>query len=348
MSGYSVGAAEEDRMSPDRPLAVTGKASAQDLSTVPDRPQIEPREMSTGGPVVLGMQSAEATWKHTLGWEERSERRGGRCFLIVKATFTGSFRIVARFPMTNTGWAQAWKTLVELDRDGAAKALEALADRESAAARKAELAEVIAQSIGVLADARYIPGSGELPDIASGSRVDIRFLADRLVFVSQATVPRVLAGFGYPDVETVEVGGPGRIQRFTAGQQMALGMAFGPETEILPSMTTILPRVTTRIKTVVRFQTTRCELFAVVTHIEPDVLRMQLSPALWAIREAREPAAQPGAGGGQTTEDGEAQDRADEPGSIVDQLAKLAGLLESGLLTREEFDRLKAGLLGGP
>jgi hypothetical protein len=32
----------------------------------------------------------------------------------------------------------------------------------------------------------------------------------------------------------------------------------------------------------------------------------------------------------------------------VDQLAKLASLLEAGLLTREEFDRLKGGLLEGP
>jgi len=33
---------------------------------------------------------------------------------------------------------------------------------------------------------------------------------------------------------------------------------------------------------------------------------------------------------------------------VVDQLAKLASLLESGLLTRAEFDRLKAALLAGP
>ena len=32
----------------------------------------------------------------------------------------------------------------------------------------------------------------------------------------------------------------------------------------------------------------------------------------------------------------------------MDQLSKLAGLLESGLLTRAEFDRLKAALLAGP
>ena len=120
-------------MSLDRDLATTGKASAPDLATVPARPQIEPREMSTGGPVVLE-RGAEASWKHALGWEDRPERRGGRCFIIVKATFTGSFRVIQRFPMSDAGWRRAWKALVGLDRDGAAKALEALADRAGAAA----------------------------------------------------------------------------------------------------------------------------------------------------------------------------------------------------------------------
>ena len=76
-------------MSLDRDLATTGKASAPDLATVPARPQIEPREMSTGGPVVLE-RGAGASWKHALGWEDRPERRGGHCFIIVKATFTAA------------------------------------------------------------------------------------------------------------------------------------------------------------------------------------------------------------------------------------------------------------------
>jgi len=76
---------------------------------------------------------------------------------------------------------------------------------------------------------------------------------------------------------------------------------------------------------------------------------MQLSPALWAIREARETAGQPGAGGSpDAADDDGAYARADGPASVVDQLAKLASLLEAGLLTREEFDRLKGGLLEGP
>jgi hypothetical protein len=332
-------AAKEDRMSLDRDLATTGKASAPDLATVPARPQIEPREMSTGGPVVLE-RGAEVSWKHALGWEDRPGRRGGPCFIIVKATFTGSFRVIERFPLTDAGWSRAWKTLVKLDRDGAVKALEVLADRADAAGRKAELARLAAQTIGVLADARYIPGTGELPGIASGSRISVRFVADRVVFISSATVPRVLAGISYPDVVTVEVGGPGRVQRWTPGQQLALGMAFGLEAEILAT-------AATRIKTVVRLETTKCELFLVVTNTEPDVLRMQLSPALWAIREAREQAGQPGPDDGPAAAAGEAS-AAGGAVSVVDQLAKLASLLEAGLLTREEFDRLKGGLLEEP
>jgi hypothetical protein len=322
-------------MSLDRDLAGTGKASTRDLATVPARPQIEPRELSTGGPVVLE-QGADASWKHALGWEDRSERRGGRCFIIVKATFTGSFRVIERFPMTDAGWRRAWKALVKLDRDGAATALEVLADRAGAAGRKADLARLAAQTIGVLADGRYIPGSGELPDIDGGSRLDVRFLADRVVFLPPGSA-RVLAEFSYPDVAAVEIS-HGRIRRWTAGQQAALGIAFGLEVGMMASQMI-------RIKSVVRFETGTCELFVVDDQTEPDVLRMWLSPALWAIREAREAAGRPGPADGAAAVAG-------GPASVVDQLAKLASLLESGLLTREEFDRLKdallAGLDGGP
>ena len=79
---------------------------------------------------------------------------------------------------------------------------------------------------------------------------------------------------------------------------------------------------------------------------EPDVLRMQLSPALWAIGEARKAAGRPGLETGPTGPVAPAgpAGEAGGPSSVVDQLAKLASLLESSLLTREEFDRLKAGL----
>jgi hypothetical protein len=319
-------------MSQDRDLAITSPPTKQDLATAPPRPQIEPGEMYTGGPFVLEMHGRETSWKHSLGWMERSQRRGGTCFLIIRSTFTGSFRTVERFPLTDAGWTRAWKTLVRLDRDGAAMVLEVLAARARAAAAKAALAELTAQSLCALTDVRYIPGSGELPDIGSGSRLDVRFLADRVVLVPAAS-PRILAGFSYLDVAAVDIGGPGRIQRWTPGQQAALGLAFG-----LPAG--IMAAAATRIKTVVRFEAAGCELFVVDDKTEPDVLRIQLSPGLWAIREAREADGRPGPDDGESTE-------ASEAASVVDRLAKLASLLEAGLITRAEFDRLKAALLAG-
>jgi hypothetical protein len=209
-------------MRPDRDLPTPSQPSRPDLATVPERPQIEPGEMYTGGPFVLEMQPVEASWKHSIGWMQRSERRGGPCFVLVKATFTGSFRVIERFPLTDAGWSRAWKALVRQDRDGAARVLDVLATRARVAAEAAELSGLSAQSLSVLTDVLYIPGSGELPDIASGSRLDVRFLADRVVLVPAAS-PRVLAEFSYPDVVAVEVGGPGRVQRWTRASRRPWG-----------------------------------------------------------------------------------------------------------------------------
>jgi hypothetical protein len=54
------------------------------------------------------------------------------------------------------------------------------------------------------------------------------------------------------------------------------------------------------------------------------------------VREAQASAASSG-------DDGEHAGSA----SLVDELARLAGFLEKGLLTREEFDQLKAKLITG-
>ena len=71
-----------------------------------------------------------------------------------------------------------------------------------------------------------------------------------------------------------------RARRWTPGQQAALGFAFGLEIGMMASQAI-------RIKTVVRIETGDCELFVVDEQTQPDELRMRLSPALWAIREAQ-------------------------------------------------------------
>jgi hypothetical protein len=58
-------------MTPDRDLATPSQPRRQDLATVPERPQIEPGEMDTGGPFVLEMNTVDASWKHSIGWMDR-------------------------------------------------------------------------------------------------------------------------------------------------------------------------------------------------------------------------------------------------------------------------------------
>ena len=99
----------------------------------------------------------------------------------------------------------------------------------------------------------------------------------------------------------------------------------------------VLNALTTRtsIKTVVRVQGTGCELFLLHTKATPEQIRIDLSRPLGAIRSARATGApdirrlQPPA----------------LPASPVEELTKLAAMLDSGLLTRQEFDHLKAKLL---
>jgi hypothetical protein len=92
----------------------------------------------------------------------------------------------------------------------------------------------------------------------------------------------------------------------------------------------------TKIQTTVRIHTADCELFILDGRKIADMWRVELSVPLKAIHDARHPGlADTGAGDADQP----------EPGSVTDQLARLASMLERGLLTREEFDQLKAKLI---
>jgi hypothetical protein len=88
----------------------------------------------------------------------------------------------------------------------------------------------------------------------------------------------------------------------------------------------------TKIQTIVRINTAERELFFLNTQKLADALRIELSVPLKAIRDAR----------AAVTPD---QSGTAAPESITDQLTRLASMLEAGLLTRTEFDHLKAKLI---
>jgi hypothetical protein len=81
-------------------------------------------------------------------------------------------------------------------------------------------------------------------------------------------------------------------------------------------------------------QATDSELFFLSAEIDPSRLRINMSPALGRIREVLD-----------STTDDRPVNQSEDFSSAIDQLSKAADLLDRGLLTREEFQKLKSGLI---
>ena len=92
-----------------------------------------------------------------------------------------------------------------------------------------------------------------------------------------------------------------------------------------------------KIETIVRLRARDAEFYFLHTEKRPDALRIELSGAMRAIDKAHAT---------QSDDPQEPADLASE--SIPDQLGKLASLLQQGLITRDEFEHLKAKLIAQP
>jgi hypothetical protein len=284
---------------------------------------VKPDELWSGSPNVLidGV-------RFTIGWQHWPEDKGGPGFVTVRRGALGTFKIVERYPLTDEGWARAWMALVKLDSVTAEKVLSVLARRAEKDGGFAERKKLDARSLGYLPRVIFIGGYLSDRELAAGLVYELRFLEDRLSVFEQGSL-QALAEFSYPDVQAVEVAGPGLVRRWSPVQQAMLAEAFG-------FTGALIAYASTRIKTFVRIQTADSELFFLHTTLLPDDLRIHLSRALGAVREGKASAISSG-------------DNEKPPGlgSLVDELSRLGGLLDSGLLTREEFDQLKAKLIAG-
>jgi putative oligomerization/nucleic acid binding protein len=89
-----------------------------------------------------------------------------------------------------------------------------------------------------------------------------------------------------------------------------------------------------KIETIVRIRARDADYYFRHDEERPDALRIELSEPLRAIDNAR-------------TARASDQDEPAEPApeSMADELGKLASLLQQGLITRDEFDLLKARLI---
>jgi hypothetical protein len=285
-------------------------------------PVIRPMEQSAGEPYPLLDGSSP-----TIGWQWLADRKGGPVLVVLTRTVLGSYKIQERFPLTDDGWAGAWRALARLSPDAAGRTREALAVRasedrllEQRFGGSPEVAELDTRALASLRDVTFLGGYLPGPFLSVGQSYDIRFQQDRLV-IYPARLPDALLHLSYADIETVEVGGPGLVRRLTPLEEVVRVALFG----VLGALRAY---ASTKIKTVVQIRTAECELFFLHDRAMPDALRIEVSPGLAAVRQAQQLAAEP-------------------PASAIADLARLASMLENGLLTREEFDTLKARILAG-
>jgi hypothetical protein len=206
----------------------------------------------------------------------------------------------------------------QVDRDGTGVALPQ--DLE---------ARMLVRVPGVIFIGGYCSGA----ELNAGWAYQLRFLDDRLLLLSERG-SAALAEVAYAGIREIVVGGPGLVKSGGGFMGGGFGLAGAVEGAAIAG---VLNALTTRtaIKTILQIQAADGELFFLHTKMVPQDLRIHLSRAIVAIRGAKASAA--------TMEDRVQVGSA----SPLDELERLARLLEDGLLTREEFDQLKARLFAG-
>jgi hypothetical protein len=301
----------------------SGAVAMVDQRGVPAGPVVKADEIWFDSPNLLvdGEQ-------YTIGWQRWPEKKGGPSFVTVRRAALGGLKVMERYPLTPEGWEHAWKALVALDPVAARHVLPVLARRAEADSGDAERRKLDVRSLAHLSEAIFAGGYLAEGGLSVGHAYELRFLEDQLSVFEHSSL-RAAAGFRYAEVRAVQITGPGRVQRWSAGQQSMIAAAFGLTGAVAAS-------ASTRIKTFVQIQTADSELFFLHTVLPPDELRIHLARGIGAVRQAQDPAASPD----------DTQPRIDAA-AVVTELSRLAGLLDAGLLTRPEFDQLKARLLAG-
>ncbi len=329
----------------------------------PPMPQAPAGRLSSETPHLI----LEGGNRYSLGWMDY--RTSGPSFVLARLRWSGAVKVREQFPLTEQGWQSAWQALYAADPGAAAATTLGLRAREARLKVAADLAAREAESLLHLRWVVFTGGHGaSLP--TRGQACDLRFLADRLS-VSSRSGNEALAELAYRDMQDVEVGGPGRGARPAAEVALAtvglgalgaligllifglLGLLLGGL--LLAFIGALIVNSSTRIETTVRIRAADREMYFTDNTRSPEQLRVEMSGVRKAIEEAGGRAssspgvhgggAVPVAGpvpGGTSVPDGEA---AAFEGTVADQLSKLADLLKQGLLTREEFDRLKARLI---
>ncbi|HEY2639973.1 MAG TPA: SHOCT domain-containing protein [Streptosporangiaceae bacterium] len=305
-------------------------------------PTIAPADLRRGRPVLL----RESGLRHSLGWQDN--RRAGPGFVVVQLGGLDRVKVLERFPLTETGWAAAWLALSGRDAEAASAIATKLTQLRAGSHATAALVALDAESFRYLPALTFRGGSGA-GSLTEGNPYDVRFLRDRVI-VCPPRSAAAMVEVRYLDVEAVEVSGP--VPGRSAGELAVLILGLGLLGALLGLILfrslvgfllgavvfglvgALAGASSSKIGTIVRIRGRDAELYFVNTLKPPDALRIELSEVMRTIESARTVS---------TVDSREPADLA--PGSIPDQLGKLASLLEQGLISRDEFDHLKAKLI---
>jgi hypothetical protein len=312
------------------------------LSPVPAMPSVPGEPLYRGRPYLL----LDYDVRHSLGWQHH--RKAGPGFVVARLSRLGNAKVMERFPLNEQGWASAWQALSGRDAKAAAAIGAKLAEQEAARREAAALAALDAESSRRLRRVIFNGGSGVEP-LAKGQAYDLRFLSDRIMVCRPGQVDAIVE-VPYSDVETVEFGGRGQVSK-SPGEQIALVLALGVVGAVLGLLVfgmlglllgavlfalvgALVGGAFTKTETIIRIRGTDAELYFLHSEKGPDALRIELSDSIRAIGNAR------------AAEAGDSDQPAElSSGSISDQLSKLASLLQQDLITRDEFEHLKARLI---
>jgi hypothetical protein len=180
-------------------------------------------------------------------------------------------------------------------------------------------------ALAVVQRCRVLGGHGLPPRV--GEIWELVFTDDEIRLVDMALGETAVP---LSDVTAIEIGGPGAKKQGGGFIGGGFGLGGAAEGMLIASALNMLT-TRTSIDTVICIQTKTAELFLHHGEATPDALRMQLSPAFTVLRQRL-------AGGSEA--------HRSEPGETgaVEQLTKLAELLDRGLIDEEEFRSLKADI----
>ncbi|MEV4313449.1 SHOCT domain-containing protein [Actinocrispum sp. NPDC049592] len=292
--------------------------------------------------------------KYYVFCRDRPAKKGGPGLVVARNSSLGFEKIVSDyFPLTEAGWLGVWRTLAALDPrefDRCRKNVARNAARYQLRSDDQKLRLELEQNTRLLlSESIFLGGYTPAADLTLKSAYDLRFMTDSLTVFAVGTT-HTLGRLNYDTFTNIQITGPGVTQStnpFADSAGKIIGTAIratqtGISDNILNAAESVisagLKAAGTRsvVKTVLSMRTTDSELFFLHTKTEPGQLRIDLSPVLGRIREvlASTAANSPSPQGPDAT-------------SIIAQLKDASMLLEQGLLTRDEFDRLKSRLLSG-